>query len=104
MEAVAHTPLPAEKMKVSGSSSSQTVPANFISGAAPAYPIPRVQRGESGVVVSSFKVDERGRTADFRVEKTNYRFFASHAVAAVRKSRYFNRVQCEWTGHVLLHR
>jgi protein TonB len=80
--------LPAGGMQASGPSSAYDVPPKFISGAAPIYPITRLRLREPGFAVISFVVDETGRTRDFRVEKTNYPFFGTHAIAAIQKWRF----------------
>jgi protein TonB len=80
--------LPASGMQAIGPSSAYDVPPKFISGAAPIYPITRLRLGEPGFAIISFVVDETGRTHDFRVVKTNYSFFATHAIAAIQKWRF----------------
>lgn len=75
-------------MQAIGPSSAFDIPPKFISGAAPIYPITRLRLREPGFAVISFVVDETGRTRDFRVVKTNYSFFGSHAIAAIQKWRF----------------
>jgi TonB family protein len=80
--------LPASGMQAFGPSSEFDLPPKFISGAAPIYPITRLRLEEPGFAVITFVVDETGRTRDFRVEKTNYPFFGTHAIAAIQKWRF----------------
>lgn len=83
------SPLPNHEMQVVGPSSSQyDVPPKFISGAAPIYPITRLLRREPGYALISYCVDATGRTRDFRVVKTNYSSFATHAILVMRKWRF----------------
>jgi TonB family protein len=63
-------------------------PPKFISGDAPVYPISRLQRRVSGYAEISCVIDEKGRTRDFRVIRTDYPYFASHAILAVQKWRF----------------
>lgn len=83
-----NTQLPASKMQAIAPSSVFDVPPRFISGTAPIYPITPLRRGEPGFAVVTFVVDEAGRTGSFKVEKTNYSFFASHAIAAIQNWRF----------------
>jgi len=71
-----------------GPSSQYDVPPKLISGAAPTYPITRLRRREPGYARITFVVDETGHTRDFKVVKTSYPYFASHAILAVQKWRY----------------
>jgi protein TonB len=80
--------LPASGMQAIGPSSAYDVPPKFISGAAPIYPITRLRLREPGFALVSFVVDETGSTRDFQVEKTNYSFFGTHAIAAIQKWRF----------------
>ena len=80
--------LPASGMQVIRGSAVVDVPPKFVSGAAPIYPITRLRLREPGFAVISFVVDETGRTRDFRVEKTNYSFFGTHAIAAIQNWRF----------------
>lgn len=81
------SPMPSG-LQVTALSSSFDVPPKFISGAAPIYPITRLRLREPGFAEISFVVDETGRTRDFQVVKTNYAYFGSHAIPAVRKWRF----------------
>jgi len=80
--------LPTSGMQAIGPSSAYDVPPKFISGAAPIYPITRLRLREPGFAVISFVVDETGCTRDFQVEKTNYSFFGTHAIAAIQNWRF----------------
>jgi protein TonB len=80
--------LPTQEMPVIGSRSQFDVPPKFISGTAPIYPITRLRLREPGYAFIRFTVDENGRTRDFQVMKTNYPFFASHAIVAIEKWRF----------------
>jgi protein TonB len=75
-------------MQAFGPSSAYDVPPKFVSGAAPIYPITRLRLREPGFALVSFVVDETGRTRDFKVEKTNYSFFGTHAIAAIKEWRF----------------
>jgi len=63
-------------------------PPKFISGDAPVYPISRLQRHASGYAQITCVIDETGRARDFKVIKTDYPYFASHAILAVQKWRF----------------
>lgn len=76
------------ELPVVGPRSQFDVAPKFISGTAPIYPITRLRLREPGFAVIRFTVDESGHTRDFQVMKTNYPFFASHAIAAVQKWRF----------------
>ena len=82
------SPLPAKEMQAIGPSSDFEVAPKFVSGEAPIYPITRLRLREPGFAVISFAVDETGHTRDFRVLKTNYPYFAGHAIAAIQKWRF----------------
>ena len=83
-----NAPIPAQKMPVVGPPSEFDVAPKFISGAAPIYPITRLRLRQSGFAVTRFTVDETGHTRDFHVMKTNYPYFASHAIIAIQKWRF----------------
>jgi TonB family protein len=80
--------LPASEMQATGPSPAFDIPPKFISGATPIYPITRRWLGEPGFALVTFIVDESGRTRGFQVEKTNYPFFGSHAIAAIKNWRF----------------
>jgi protein TonB len=88
VNAWAGSPLPPKQMQGSGHSLECDVPPKFISGAAPIYPISRLRLREPGYAEIRFTVDETGHTRDFQVLKTNYPYFASHAIAAMRGWRF----------------
>ena len=86
VKARAGSPLP--QIQASGHSSECDVLPKFISGAAPIYPISRLRLRQPGYAEIRFTVDETGHTRDFQVLKTNYPYFASHAIAAMREWRF----------------
>lgn len=64
------------------------VPARFLSGEAPVYPITRLLNGESGTAEVEYTIDENGVPQDVRVLNATYKYFGAHAVIAVRKWRF----------------
>jgi protein TonB len=64
------------------------VPARFISGNAPVYPITRLQRGEAGNATVDFTVAADGSTADVKVVQADYEYFGIHALIAVQRWRF----------------
>src|SRR6266542_2865701 len=63
-------------------------PPILLSGRVPIYPITRLKRGQSGDALIAFTIDEHGIPRDFRVVQSDYPYYASHAIAAVRQSRF----------------
>jgi len=64
------------------------VPPILLSGRVPIYPITRLKRGQSGDALIAFTIDEHGIPRDFRVVQSDYPYYASHAIAAVREWRF----------------
>jgi protein TonB len=79
---------PASMQPIRHVSGDVDTPPKFISGKAPVYPISRLQRHVSGYAEISCVIDEKGRARDFKVIKTDYPYFASHAILAVQKWRF----------------
>ena len=63
-------------------------PARLISGNAPVYPISRRMKGTGGQATIAFTILEDGTTADFVVISTDYAYYASHTVLAIKEWRY----------------
>jgi TonB family protein len=63
-------------------------PPRLLSGNAPTYPISRLLKGVGGQATIAFTILEDGTTADFVVISTDYEYYASHAVLAVKEWRY----------------
>ncbi|PYJ06413.1 MAG: hypothetical protein DME95_00730 [Verrucomicrobia bacterium] len=80
--------IPAEQMHASSWSGDFDTPPKFIRGDAPIYPITRLRLREPGFASIACVVDETGHTRDFRVLKTNYPYFASHAIIAMQKWQF----------------
>lgn len=80
--------LSANRMQVTSPTSQYDLPPKFISGFAPHYPISRLRRGEPGYALIEFTIDETGKTRDWRVIKTTYSYFGSHAVLAIQQWRF----------------
>src|SRR5206468_10705892 len=64
------------------------VPPKLLSGRVPIYPITRLQRGESGNALIGFTIDEHGIPRDFRIIQSDYPYYASHAIVAMREWRF----------------
>jgi TonB family protein len=76
-------------MEYVGAKSHQfNVPAQFISGDAPVYPIGQLIRKSPGAAVIGFTIDEQGNTRDFVIIGTTYHFFATHAIRAVQHWKF----------------
>ena len=71
-----------------GRSSQYDIPPKLLSGRAPIYPIKQLQAGNSGSALIEFTIDEQGIPRDFRIVKTDYRYFATHAIVAMREWRF----------------
>jgi protein TonB len=63
-------------------------PPILLSGRTPIYPITRLQRGQSGDALIAFTIDEHGIPRDFRVIRSDYPYYASHAIVAMREWRF----------------
>ena len=63
-------------------------PPKFVSGSNPIYPISQLMLYRSGEAVVSFVVNQQGQTTDFRVIRTTYSYFASHAIHAIREWKF----------------
>jgi len=74
--------------KSAPASSQYDVPPKLLSGRTPIYPITRLERHQQGDALIEFTVDPKGIPRDFKVIKTDYPYYASHAIIAVRDWRY----------------
>ncbi len=63
-------------------------PPRLIRGEAPKYPIRQLRYGGGGFAEIGFVIDESGRTRDFTVIKTNYKYFAGAAIIAMKGWRF----------------
>ena len=64
------------------------VPPKLLSGRTPIYPITQLREHRSGDALIAFTIDEQGIPRDFRILKTDYSYFATHAIAAMREWRF----------------
>jgi TonB family protein len=71
-----------------GPSSQYDVPPKLLSGRTPMYPITQLRQHRSGDALIAFTIDEQGIPRDFRVLKSDYPYFATHAVVAMREWRF----------------
>jgi TonB family protein len=76
------------QLQVISPSSQYDVLPKFISGSPPSYPLSQLQRGESGYAIVEFTIDETGKTRDWRVIKTTYSYYGSHAILALQQWRF----------------
>jgi TonB family protein len=80
--------IPAARVEYVGTQSHQwDVPARFISGEGPAYPIKQWLEDAPGAVIG-FTIDEQGNTKDFVIVGSTYHFFATHAIRAVQHWKF----------------
>jgi periplasmic protein TonB len=83
---------PNEPVAIIGRSASPSsrydVPPKLLSGLTPKYPPSRLNSGEGGTAIVEFTVDEHGIPRDFSVVRTDYLYFASHAIIAMRDWRF----------------
>jgi TonB family protein len=64
------------------------VPPKFIRGDAPTYPISRALSRVTGDATIEYTIDEHGVPGDFKILKTSYKYFAYHAIIAMRNWRF----------------
>ena len=69
-------------------SSKYDVPPKLLSGRTPIYPITQLREHRSGKALIEFTIDQQGIPRDFSILKTDYRYFATHAIIAVREWRF----------------
>jgi TonB family protein len=80
--------MPADKMAITFAGGKLDSPPRFLRGEAPTYPIKQLRYGGGGFAVIRFAIDESGRTRDFQVVKTNYKYFAGAAIIAMKGWRF----------------
>ena len=80
--------LPAGQMQITSANANFDVPPKFVRGEAPTYPIRQLRYGGGGYAVIGFVIDESGRTRDFQVIDSNYKYFAGHSIEAIKGWRF----------------
>jgi TonB family protein len=80
--------MPTDKMGISFERTKLDSPPRLLRGESPTYPIMQRRYGGGGYAVIGFVIDESGRTRDFTVVKTNYKYFAGAAIIAMKGWRF----------------
>ncbi|MFL6530837.1 MAG: energy transducer TonB [Chthoniobacterales bacterium] len=80
--------MPPDQVQLSFSGEKFDVPPKFLRGEAPIYPIRQLRYGGGGFATIGFVIDASGRTREFTVVKTNYKYFAGAAIDAIKGWRF----------------
>ena len=73
---------------VGGNSPIWDVPPRLVSGDAPPYPIELLFKREQGSATIQFNIDVDGTTSDFATLRTDNKYFAVHAIYAVKSWKF----------------